>query len=136
MLFDIKKHKIKLQLKNLTLIKKYALISVISYVYIFFSLFLLIDIFNFNKRISFIVIYGLAYIFLYIAQLRFLFNKKHHKSKFYKYIFSILLFYIFANLFFNLGLYFKLNYLLATVVTVIILMPIRFLVYKNYVYMD
>lgn len=123
-----------LNLENQKLIGKYTLISVISYLYVFISLYLLIDVFTFNKSLSFVIVYAIAYLFLYTVQLKYLFKKKHNSYKLIKYIISIVFFYLSANVFYNIGLYLNINYLLSTVFTIIILMPLRLIVYKYYVY--
>ncbi len=122
--------------KNKKLFFKYGLISLISYLYTFSGLYFLIDKLNMKREISFILIYGSAYIVLYSIQLRFLFYKKHDPQKFSRYLVAILLFYLSANIFYNLGLYLKLHYLLSTALTIIILMPLRLIVYTLFVYKD
>lgn len=94
----------------------------------------MIDELNMGKELSFIIVYGSAYIVLYFIQLRFLFDKKHDPQKLSRYLTTILLFYISANIFYNLGLYFGAHYLLSTALTIIILMPIRLMVYSLFVY--
>jgi len=118
------------------LVSKYALISVLSYCYVFSALYLLVDTFECNKSVSFVLVYGLAYIVLYAVQLKYLFYKEHDRSKFIRYVLAIILFYILANLLYNFGLYFKINYLISTIITIAILMPLRLLVYTFYVYKD
>jgi len=122
--------------QNKKLIFKYIGISLISYLYTFSSLYFLIEAFNFDKTISFILVYGLAYIFLYAIQLRYLFNKKHDPKKLSRYLVSIILFYIAANVFYNLGLKLELHYLLASALTILILIPLRLVFYNFYVYKD
>jgi hypothetical protein len=123
-------------LKNKKLLLKYILISLISYLYVFLFLYFLIDELKLGKQLSFILVYGTAYLFLYSVQLKYLFFKKHNIRKFLRYLGSILLFYISANLFYNLGLHLKLHYLLSTALTIIILMPLRLIVYTLFVYKD
>lgn len=120
--------------QNKTQIKRYVLISLLSYLYVFGMLYLLVDTWNFNKTISFLIVYGFIYLFLYAIQLKYLFQTQHKSKKLIKFIFSILFFYILSNLFFNLFLYLQVNYLLATVLTIALLFPVRFLVLRNIVY--
>jgi len=96
----------------------------------------MIDFFKLNRKVSFIIIYGFAYIFLYGIQLKYLFYKKHDSKKLTRYIVSIILFYIAANIFYNLGLKIGLHYLLSTALTILILMPLRLVFYNFYVYKD
>lgn len=122
--------------KNKKLLLKYGLISLLSYLYTFSGLYFLIDELKVGKEISFIIIYGSAYLVLYSIQLRFLFFKKHDSNKLFRYLIAIIIFYISANIFYNLGLYLKLHYLLSTALTIIILMPLRLMVYTLFVYKD
>lgn len=120
--------------QNKTQLKRYVLISLFSYIYIFGMLYLMIDIWKFNKTLSFLLVYGFAYLFLYTVQLKYLFNTQHKNNKLFKFILSILLFYIMSNVFYNLFLFLNINYLVATVFTILLLFPIRFLVLRNIVY--
>lgn len=123
-----------ISLKSKKQIYKYILISVLGYLYVFFSLYLLVDVFNINKSIAFMLIYGVLYLLLYLIQLKYLFYAKHNKYKFIRFCASIIIFYLIANLFYNIGIYLEINYLLSTLLTVAILMPIRFLVSKFIVF--
>lgn len=122
--------------KNKKLFFKYLAISTVSYLYTFVLLYLLIDEFLISTVASFSIVYGTAYLFLYGVQLKYLFSKKHDSAKLFRYLISILLFYISANIFYNLGLYFGLHYLISTAFTIIILMPLRLIVYTQFVYKD
>lgn len=122
--------------KNKKLFFKYGFISLLSYCYTFSGLYFLIDELKMGKELSFILVYGSAYIVLYSIQLRFLFFKKHDSNKLFRYLIAIIIFYIGANIFYNLGLYFNFHYLLSTAFTIIILMPLRLIVYSLFVYKD
>lgn len=121
-------------LKNSTLFKRYIVISLISYGFVFSSLYLLIDIFHINKTLAFIITYGIAYIFLYKVQLTHLFKTAHDSYKLIRFCVALLFFYICANLLYNLGLYLGFHYLVSTILTSAILMPLRFIVFKIFVY--
>lgn len=125
---------LNLLLVNKNLIFKYILISVFSYTFIFFSLYFFIDKLLLNKSLSFFIVYGINYLFLYIIQLKFLFTAEHTNSKLIKYITSIAVFYLLANILFNLGLIFSLHYYSSTILTIVILFPFRFFVSKNIIY--
>lgn len=113
---------------------KYIFISIIGYGFVFVSLYVLVDFLEINKSISFMIVYGVSYILLYSVQLKYLFNATHNKYKLIRFCISIISFYALANLLFNIGVYFKINYLISTLLTVIILMPLRFLVSKFVVF--
>jgi hypothetical protein len=119
---------------SITEITKYAFLSLVGYGFVFLFLYIFIDIFQFNTSYSFLIVYGTWYLMLYSLQLRFLFNTTHSKKRFLKFCIYLVVFYITANVLFNLGIYFKLNYLIATLITVMVLMPLRFLTTKYFVY--
>lgn len=135
-MFKKKDFKKLLSVISKKLVSKYILISLLIYIYVFVSLYVLVDIFNFNKKVSFIAVYGIAYILLYSVQLKFLFFKNHDNYKLMRYCFTILIFYICANIFYNLGLYLNINYMISTALTILILMPLRLVVYTFFVYKD
>jgi len=122
--------------ENRTLIFRYILISILSYGFVFSGLIALVSFFKINKTYAFLIIYGINYIFLYIVQLRFLFKTNHTKYKLIRFISFIIFFYLLANLIYNIGLYFQINYLISTGLTVIILMPLRIIISKLFVYKD
>lgn len=122
--------------KNIIQGYRYILISVISYAYIFISLYILVDVFNWHKQLSFLVVYGIAYLLLYTIQLKFIFFGSHDTRKFAKYCIVILSFYFIANVLYFIGLKLDIHYLITTVFTICILMPLRFIVYKYIVYKD
>jgi putative flippase GtrA len=80
------------------------------------------------------VIYAIWYLLLYFIQLKLLFKTNHKKNNLIKFCVFLLVFYLLANLLYNIGIYLKLDYILATVITILILMPLRFIVSKYYVY--
>lgn len=121
---------------NKKLISRYVLISILSYIFVFAGLYLLVDVYEINKTLAFIIVYGIAYIVLYGVQLKFLYSKSHDNSKLIKYFFSILFFYVCANFLYNFGLFFNLNYIISTALTIMILMPLRLLIYTFFVYGD
>jgi len=122
--------------ENKKLIIKYIIISMLSYGFVFGGLFILVDYFKTDKSLAFLIIYGLNYLLLYYVQLKFLFNTEHHIKKLLRFIGSILVFYFLANVLYNLGLHFKINYLVSTTITIAVLMPFRFFISKRVVYKE
>jgi hypothetical protein len=117
-------------------LSKYIIISIIGYSIIFFGLYVFVDILNFSKSISFLVIYAFNYSFLYLVQLIYLFKKKHKPTTLIRFLVYILSFYLLVNILFNILTYFDIQYLISTAITVIILFPLRLLVLKKVVYKD
>lgn len=120
--------------ENQKLFRKYVALSLIGYGGIFLGLFVLVDLLKINKSLSFFIIYGLTYLYLYIIQLKFLFKSKHDFTKLLRFYGSLIFFYVLANIIFNAGLEINLNYLVSSALTIIILMPFRFVVSKFFVF--
>lgn len=113
---------------------KYINISVIGYAYVFFFLFILVEFAKMNETISFILVYGSWYILQYFFQLRYLFNKKHNKSFASRYILYIVSFFILSSLVYSVGIGQQIHYIVSYIITIFIIMPIRFLILKNFVF--
>jgi len=120
--------------ENKKLFVKYVLISILSYGFVFTGLIVLVELFNTNKTVAFTLVYAINYLFLYVVQLKYLFNTKHHIKKLIRFISFILFFYFLANIIYNVGLRLNIHYLLATVLTIIILMPFRIVLSKLFVF--
>lgn len=132
----MEKIKSLLKSKNYRLIKKYTVLSVIGYLYVFITLYILVDSFSINKTLSFILSYGSWYIVLYVLQLKYLFQTKHNRRKILRFYGTLLFFYICANLLYNLGINLEMHYLISSLITIVILMPLRFIVSKVFVFKD
>lgn len=115
-------------------ISKYISISVLGYGYVFLSLYVMITIFELNKTISFLIVYGVLYFFLYFIQLKILFKTESNTTKIIKFCLSLILFYIISNILFYFFTEIGFNYLIATFITITIIFPLRFVVSKYYVY--
>lgn len=113
---------------------RYVFISIFGYGFVFASLYLMVNILNVNKSFSFMIVYGVSYLLLYSLQLKFLFQTEHNKYKLLKFCFSLLFFYLLANIIYNLCIHFEINYLISTATTIILLFPLRFIVSKYFVY--
>ena len=113
---------------------QYIIISIFGYIYVFTSLYLLVTALKMDKIISFMIVYGILYISLYFIQLKVLFKTKHKKHKIFRFSISIAFFYILTNILFVLFTNIGIEYLTSTLLTIIFLMPTRFIVSKYYVY--
>jgi len=113
---------------------KYAIISLIGYPIIFIILYILVDVFGINKSIAFFITYTISYIIIYFVQLKLIFKKSHSFKKSIKFLIHIGVFFLLVNLIFNGLIIIKIQYLIATALTIVILFPIRFLSYKFFVY--
>ncbi|WP_220759956.1 GtrA family protein [Flavobacterium sp. UMI-01] len=113
---------------------RYILISLFGYTYIFASLYLLVSMFKVNQSIAFMIVYGIWYLLLYFIQLKLLFKTKHKKNKLIKFSLYLITFYLVANLLYSIAISLRLEYMVANIIAILILMPLRFIVSKYYVY--
>jgi len=113
---------------------KYALVSFFSYGFVFLGLFVFIDLLKINKSVSFFIVYLLAYAMLYFVQLKYLFQQEHDHGKLVKFLLHIGFFFVCNNLLFNLLVWIGFHYILATVINIAILFPLRYLSSKLLVF--
>ena len=113
---------------------KYIKISIFTYLYVLTLLYLLVESFQFSKLYSYVFVYISIYIIEYLLTLIFLFSKKHTLLKFSKFIIYIFVFLTLSSTFYNFLLFFEINYLLAALIVTIALMPIRYFLKKNWIY--
>lgn len=119
--------------QNLVLIK-YLLLSVFVYLYIFIALYVLVDILHTDEVLAYVVVYITAYAMEYTLTLCLVFNEQHRWAKVIKYITYVAIFVPLATSFYTLLLSVGVYYLLATLLTAVVLMPVRFLINKYWVY--
>jgi len=122
--------------KNKKLAIKYILLSLVSYGFVFVGIIFLVEFSGISETMSFIIIYAINYLFLYIAQNKYLFKTKHDPNKLIRFIIYLVVFYILAIILFNTGTKLGLQYLITTALTIIILFPLRLLILKKVVYKD
>lgn len=122
--------------KNKKLAIKYILLSLVSYSFVFVGIIFLVEFSGISETMSFIIIYAINYLFLYIAQNKYLFKTKHDPNKLIRFIIYLVVFYILAIILFNTGTKLGLQYLISTALTIIILFPLRLLILKKVVYKD
>ncbi|MFK8068038.1 MAG: GtrA family protein [Gammaproteobacteria bacterium] len=113
---------------------KYLYISILVYVYIMIAMFTLVDYWQLDPVLSFVVVYLGAYVSEYILTLHFVFKENHQWKKIFKYIIYIAIFLCLSTLLYKILLYLGIHYLMATILTAITLMPARFVVNKYWVY--
>jgi len=113
---------------------KYLLTSVFVYIYILAAIYVLVDFLLIDKVLAYITVYITAYVMEYTLTLRLVFNEQHRWRKVLKYVTYVAIFLDLSTLFYKLLLSVGIYYLLATLVAAIVLMPVRFLVNKYWVY--
>jgi putative flippase GtrA len=113
---------------------KYLLISVFVYIYILTAIYVLVDFLQMDQVLAYLTVYIPAYILEYTMTLSMVFNEQHRWSKVLKYIGYVAVFLGLSTLFYKLMLSVGMYYLLATLLTAVVLMPVRFMVNKYWVY--
>jgi hypothetical protein len=113
---------------------KYFSVSGIVYFFIIFGMYLLVDILNFDKIFSYIIVYFFAYISEYFMTLFFVFKGSHSISKVIKFIVHSFFFMVFGTFFFKIILQLNINYIYATLTVAFVLVPFRFFSNKYFVY--
>ncbi len=123
-----------LNAKSIAQITRYLLVSVAAYVFILISLYFFIEILHINKIFSYVLTYLIAYFAEYISTLKFVFTGTHQVKKLVKYIAYVSVFLTFSTLIYSFLISHQIHYTLAALITAAILMPLRFLVNKYWVY--
>ncbi|WP_367576139.1 GtrA family protein [Pseudomonas helvetica] len=113
---------------------KYISISVLGYVSILSLMFLLIDVMHTNKSLAFFIAYALAYTAGYLLNLKYLFYKKHNTKILLKFALQIFLSLVIGSIVFRALLLLGINYLVSTLLTAGVLLPIRFISQKFLVF--
>ncbi len=122
------------KLRQYLVLIKYLSTSLAVYLYILAALYLLVDVLQIDPVPAYIAIYLTAYAMEYMLTLRLVFNELHRGSKVLKYVTYVGVFLGFSTLLYAWLLSVGVYYLLATLLTAGVLMPVRFVVNKYWVY--
>lgn len=113
---------------------RYIVVSIGMYLYIFIAMYLLVDRLGFDATPAFILVYLIAYFLDYLLTLRYVFDKDHGWKEVAKFILHILFFLGCGSLLFRGLVSINAHYLVATFLTALTLMPLRFLAHKFLVF--
>jgi putative flippase GtrA len=113
---------------------KYLLTSVLVYIYILLAIYILVDLMDMDKVLAYIAVYITVYILEYTVTLLLVFNEKHHWTKLFRYMAYVAAFLGLSTMLFKLLISISIHYLIATLLTAMLLMPVRFVVNKYWVY--
>jgi putative flippase GtrA len=119
---------------NFRLIVKYLSVSIAMYLAVLLSMYVLVEVLGLFKTLAYVVTYLSAYVLDYLVNLRFLFYRDHSWTRVGKYVLQIAVFLVVGALIFRFLIAFEVNYLIATLMTAIVLMPLRFFAYKLIVF--
>lgn len=113
---------------------KYGLVSVVSYILIIVSIYLLVDVLKLKPQISYALVYLFVYIYSYVASIKFVFEVDHNNKKITKFIIAIILFWFLGTLMYSILIQLSVHHLMAVVINAIIFMPVKYIINKNIVY--
>jgi putative flippase GtrA len=124
----------RLSQENIYHVSKYLGVSVAMYVSIFLVMYLAVDIIGVSEMKAYVATYAFAYIADYLINLRYLFNRDHSWPTVIKYIVHILFFLGFGSIIFKMITLANIHYLIATLMSAIALLPLRYLAHKFVVF--
>lgn len=117
----------------ITLIKYFS-VSIAVYLLILGGMYWLVDWLKLGKIESYLIVYLCAYVTEYVVTLKFVFHSNHQSLKVFKFIVHTSISIILGTFFYDGLLGINVNYLLATFLTALILLPLRFFSNKYFVY--
>jgi putative flippase GtrA len=121
-------------MNNILQAGKYLSISIGMYIAVFSAMYILVDLLKIDKALAFVVTYFFAYIATYLINLNYLFYEDHSWHIVAKFIIHIIFFLGSGSLLFKLLTDLGLHYLIATFLTALALLPLRFIAQKYFVF--
>ena len=122
------------QKKNIRQITAYLTVSVAMYVSIFVVMYIAVDIIGISEMNAYVATYICAYIADYLINLRYLFGRDHSLPTVFKYLIHVAFFLGCGSIVFKSLIIINIHYLGATLLTAIVLLPLRFLAHKYLVF--
>lgn len=114
---------------------RYGLVALVSYVFLFFGTFLLVNYVNLSKSLAYFCAISVVYVIIYFVYTKFVFTVDFSRLQLLRYALSLVVFWAVNNLFFNfLVLVFHLDYLLAMLFNLFFLGIFRFSVHHFLVF--
>ncbi len=113
---------------------KYLLGSVLVYTFILSAVYILVDLIGVDEVPAYLTVYLTAYILEYTITLVLVFNERHRWGKVLKYIVYLAAFLGLSTMLFKLQISLGIHYLIATMAIAILLMPVRYVINRYWVY--
>jgi putative flippase GtrA len=113
---------------------RYFSISISMYMLILAGMYFLVDQLEIDKIISYIIISSFSYIFEYMLTLLFVFPGHHQWLKVLKFLIHTSFFIAIGTLIYEALLVMQVQYLLATFIAALLLLPLRYISNKYFVY--
>lgn len=118
----------------LTTIASYFLVSIGVYIFVLCGMCVLVELFKVDKVVSYVLIYVSAYFLEYTMTLTIVFQTDHSWRKVAKFLIHTIAFLVGSTELFRQMLDLGVGYLLSTIFVAILLLPIRYLSNKYFVY--
>lgn len=114
---------------------KYGFTMIISQIIIIAFMYISVDAFNLNGKISYAIILTLVYIGVYLSYLNFVFKKDHSKEVLFRFSHILIFSWVANNLLFSfLTDNLDIHYVLASILNTVLLGGVRFALNKYYVF--
>lgn len=113
---------------------RYFSVSLGVYIFILIGMYALVEQLQIDKTVSYVLIYLCAYVSEYVMTLTLVFRTDHALQKVAKFAVNMIFFLTIGTGLFEALIAIHLNYLIATLAAAIILLPLRFLANKYWVY--
>lgn len=119
----------------LTQVVKYGVVTLFNYLIIFCGTFFLTEKNGIMPNIAYLLTVSIAYVIQYVLNTKYVFSVKFTRKVALKYLFVLILFWLFNNIFYNCLIeFFEVQYLLAVGINILFFGFIRFIVQKRYVF--
>ena len=126
----------RLELRELIYrIIRYGSITLLSYLALMLGTFVGVEVFSSPPTFAYLVTATLVYIGVYFTSSRFVFKSNDHGSQRIRFVLTIIAFYISNLVFYGFLIKFtSVQYLIAVVINLTVLGPLRFFVYQEWVF--
>lgn len=114
---------------------KYGLVTVISQLILLVGSFIFVEQFKISPSVTYLILLSLIYIGVYVAYTKFVFEVEFSKERITRFIILLIIIWLLNNGFFNLmNRVFKIHYLLAIILNIIIFGFLRFFLQRSIVF--
>ncbi|OGF26976.1 hypothetical protein A2331_02660 [Candidatus Falkowbacteria bacterium RIFOXYB2_FULL_34_18] len=114
---------------------KYGAVTVLSYIVIILGTYFLVEFVSLQPKISYLIIISFVYIVAYFVYSKLVFQKEINKEQISRFTLVMIIFWFLNNVFYKIFLdFFSIQYLIAAIINIMFLGGIRFVVYRNFVF--
>ncbi|HEY4493138.1 MAG TPA: polysaccharide deacetylase family protein [Candidatus Paceibacterota bacterium] len=138
--YDLFRDKILARFNHLTVHKeffRYGVSSIFTYGTLFGGMYLAVDVFGFHPTPSYVFVYGLNYLLVYISATKYVFKRDWSRQSAKRFLWHSIIFWTFGQLFFNVFLRsIDIHYLWIVALNSTVMAIIRFTSLRQYVFRD